>query len=201
MTGPPGVKRGPAAGQADRGLAENKPKSSAAANKPGQPERQALLVASPAAIKAAARLGFTAPPVPAAEPKAPAPSTSPSAPSKKQLAWRARRAAAHDKLWPLLSGAFPEVLCLPPVPLAVGIHKQILDLAGDSVDPAELATFLQYWTRRGSYSLALWRGEDRRNLDGSLAGEIARTSHRRRPAAVAGARAGAGVEAGEGGEP
>jgi hypothetical protein len=56
------------------------------------------------------------------------------------------------------------------VPLAIGIHKRILEVASDSIDPGELAAFMRYWTRRKSYRIAVWRGEPRRNIDGSEAG-------------------------------
>lgn len=94
-------------------------------------------------------------------------------PNKKQRLVAERREQqriARERLWPLLSEVFPEVFCLPPVPLAIGIHNQILEVAGDSIDPAELGAFMQYWTTRWSYLMAVGRGEPRRNLDGSIAG-------------------------------
>ena len=77
---------------------------------------------------------------------------------------------ATTSLWPLLSEVFPEVFSLPAVPLAIGIHNQILAVAGDSIDPDELGAFMRYWTTCWSYRTAVWRGVPRRNLDGSPAG-------------------------------
>lgn len=93
--------------------------------------------------------------------------------SEKQIRIAQRREQqriARDHLWPLLSKVFPEVFNLPAVPLAIGIHNQILDIAGDSIDATELGVFMRYWVRRWSYLMAVWRGEPRRNLDGSVAG-------------------------------
>jgi sRNA-binding protein len=99
----------------------------------------------------------------------------PSARTQKHQAWAAQRREhqqiAREHLWPLLSEVFPEVFRLPPPPLAIGIHKQILEVAGDSIDATELGAFLRYWTRRWSYLIAVERGEPRRNLDGTIASE------------------------------
>jgi sRNA-binding protein len=95
----------------------------------------------------------------------------PDVPDEKRVRATQRREQqriARDHLWPLLSEIFPEAFRLPAVPLAIGIHHQILDIAGDSIDPAELSTFLRYWVSRWSYLMAVWRGDTRRNLDGSL---------------------------------
>ena len=100
---------------------------------------------------------------------------APPDPNKKQCQAADRRAQqrlAREHLWPLLSSVFPEVFRLPPPPLAIEIHEQILDVAGDSIDPAELGAFLRYWVRRWSYLHAVWRGEPRRNIDGSVAGVL-----------------------------
>jgi len=40
--------------------------------------------------------------------------------SDKKRAWLEQQRIAREHLWPLLSGVFPEVFCLPPVPLAMG---------------------------------------------------------------------------------
>jgi sRNA-binding protein len=123
---------------------------------------------APAAARATAKeRGLVLPPKPETlvptEPKG----------SEKQIRIAQRREQqriARDHLWPLLSKVFPEVFSLPAVPLAIGIHKQILDIAGDSIDATELGAFMRYWVRRWSYLMAVWRGEPRRNLDGSVAG-------------------------------
>ncbi|MBV8890687.1 MAG: hypothetical protein JO266_01700 [Acidobacteria bacterium] len=139
-----------------------------------------ILTASPALRAAAKARGLTLPPepveLPPTEPAAPQLEPSSTSPSKaeKKRAWLAaqheREKAARDRLWPLLSARFPAAFRLPPVPLAVGIHKQILEVAGDSIDPGELSAFMRYWTSRKTYRIAVWRGDPRRNLDGSEAG-------------------------------
>ena len=99
--------------------------------------------------------------------------TTPAGPSKKQRKATERRQQeriARERLWPLLSNVFPEAFRLPPVPLAIGIHKQILEVASEDIDPRELGAFLRYWVGRWSYLQAVRRGELRCNLDGSIAG-------------------------------
>jgi hypothetical protein len=78
--------------------------------------------------------------------------------------------SACDKLPPLLSNNFPAVFCVPPVPLACSIKWQIIEVAGDSINRSELGYFLGYWMHSKSYLMAIWRGDARRNLDGSFAG-------------------------------
>ena len=80
---------------------------------------------APAAARATAKeRGLVLPPKPETlvptEPKG----------SEKQIRIAQRREQqriARDHLWPLLSKVFPEVFSLPAVPLAIGIHNQILD--------------------------------------------------------------------------
>src|ERR1700761_6449280 len=123
---------------------------------------------APAAARAAAKeRGLVPPPKP--ETLVPAETRG----SEKQIRiaqCREQQRIARDHLWPLLSKVFPEVFSLPAVPLAIGIHKQILDIAGDSIDATDVGAFMRYWVRRWSYLMAVWRGEPRRNLDGSVAG-------------------------------
>ena len=120
---------------------------------------------APAAARAAVQQSGL---VIAAEPaQAPA---APTAKPRKAAALREQQRLAHDRLWPILVEVFPDAFSLPTRPLAIGIHRQILDIAGDSIDPAELGAFMRYWTMRQPYRLAVWRGEPRRNLDGSEAG-------------------------------
>jgi sRNA-binding protein len=127
----------------------------------------ATLTAPAAARTAAKERGLVSPPKPETlvptEPKG----------SEKQIRIAQRREQdriAREHLWPLLNKVFPEVFSLPAVPLAIGIHNQILDVAGDSIDTTELGAFMRYWVSRWSYLTAVWRGEPRRNLDGSVAG-------------------------------
>lgn len=100
----------------------------------------------------------------------PAAPTCPNKKKRQAAERREKQRLAREQLWPLLRAVFPEVFRLPAVPLAIGIHKQILDVACDSIDPGALAAFLRYWIRRWSYLYAVWRGEPRRNIDGSVAG-------------------------------
>jgi hypothetical protein len=80
------------------------------------------------------------------------------------------RQAAVLKLEALLRERFPAVFCASPrVPLAVGIFRQIREVAGDEIDPKGLGRFMQWWTSRWDYVAAIARGEMRRNLDGSSA--------------------------------
>lgn len=152
----------------------------------------ATLTASVSAKAAAVKRGLAAPisapaqksPVPAPavyppspvnplatpEPTPPDPS-EPKAPSKKQRAraeFLERQRQAREHLLPLLSGVSPECFRVPSPPLAVGIHRQILEV-DDSIDPRELGVFLRYWCSRNGYKLAIWRGDPRLNLDGSVA--------------------------------
>lgn len=104
------------------------------------------------------------------------PDDHPAVPSNKQrkrAEFLQRQRAARDHLWPLLSARFPLVFKLPAPPLAIGIHKAILEAtaaAADEVDPRELSRFLRFWTTRWSYLRVVHRGEERCNLDGSAVG-------------------------------
>ena len=80
-----------------------------------------------------------------------------------------RRAAAH-KLLSLLRERFPAAFRVPRPPLAIGIHRQILEVAGPEIDRHELGRFLKWWCSRHDYLNALAHGEARVNLDGSAAG-------------------------------
>jgi sRNA-binding protein len=122
---------------------------------------------APAAARAAAKeRGLVPPP----KPETLVPTETKDSEKQIRIAQhREQERIAREHLWPLLSKVFPDVFRLPAVPLAIGIHKQILDVAGDSIDPRELSIFLRYWVRRWAYLQAVWRGEPRRNLDGSVA--------------------------------
>ena len=53
---------------------------------------------------------------------------------------------------------------------AIGIHKQILDVAGDDIESGRLGAVLKRWVTRPDYLDAVAHGEPRRNLDGTEAG-------------------------------
>jgi sRNA-binding protein len=75
----------------------------------------------------------------------------------------------YDKA--ILCERFPAVFCLPRVPLAIGIHRQIRARLGNEVTTRPLSAILAWWTKQPDYLEALARGEMRRNLDGSPAVE------------------------------
>ena len=99
---------------------------------------------------------FAAPPPVVAEAPSPA---GPSPRERKRARWLAAQREMHDRLWPRLSAEFPAAFTLPAVPLAVGIHRQVLEVSGDDLDPGELLQFLRYWTSRGGYRVAIQRGD------------------------------------------
>lgn len=92
-----------------------------------------------------------------------------------QASTRARDPGRHERQWRLLNllrQVFPETFPISPVPLVLGIRCQIVDVACDDAFQCEdVAAVLRHWTRRQDYIAAVARGEPRRNLDGSLAGE------------------------------
>jgi ProQ/FINO family len=81
------------------------------------------------------------------------------------------RLAAQHKLEALLRECFPAAFHGPPrQPLAIGIHAQILDVAGGEIDRHELARFMRWWCTRYDYLDAIAHGEMRVNLVGEPAG-------------------------------
>lgn len=98
----------------------------------------------------------------------------PSNKQRKRAEFLELQRQARERVYPTLRAVFPLAFTLLPVPLAIGIHQQILDAlagaSGDEIDPAELSRFLRYWCTRRSYLIAVWRGTGRRNLDGSVSG-------------------------------
>jgi sRNA-binding protein len=72
----------------------------------------------------------------------------------------------------LLKAVAPVVFRIPPVPLAVGIRRQVLDLAGDEYTWNEVAAVLRRWTGRYDYVVAIAAGGQRFNIDGTPAGEV-----------------------------
>jgi sRNA-binding protein len=93
-------------------------------------------------------------------------SNTPSVPQKQDDFKR------RDHLLELLKAVTPEVFRIPPVPLAVGIRRQVLDLAGDEVPWNDIAAVLRRWASRYDYIAAIAAGGQRFNLDGSHAGEV-----------------------------
>jgi sRNA-binding protein len=88
---------------------------------------------------------------------------------------RNRDPGRHERQWRLLNllrQVFPDAFPVPPVPLAVGIRRQIAEVACDETFRWEdVAAVIRFWTRRQDYIAAIARGESRRNLDGSIASE------------------------------
>jgi hypothetical protein len=77
-----------------------------------------------------------------------------------------RRLAAVRQVEAIFCERFPAVFCLPRVPLAIGIHRQIRARVGNEVTTRPLSAILAWWTKQPDYLEALARGEMRRNLDG-----------------------------------
>jgi sRNA-binding protein len=92
-----------------------------------------------------------------------------------QMPTRAQDTCRHERqsrLLTLLRQVFPETFPTPPVPLAVGIRRQIVEVAcDDQFRWEDVAAVLRLWTRRQDYIAAVAHGEPRRNFDGSIAGE------------------------------
>jgi sRNA-binding protein len=102
---------------------------------------------------------------------------------------KAARPAAVRQVEALLRARWPVVFCVPRVPLAIGIHKRVLEVAGDAIDPVALGRFMHWWVRKWDYLDAIAHGEARRNLDGSPAGEPDEPQRREAARQVYGARA------------
>lgn len=106
------------------------------------------LVASPAMRAAAqrARLAKTAAPKPV-KPEPPpgeiaVPVEAEVATSRRRWYPRHRRRTYDAALDALLREVFPEVFRVPRPPLAIGIHREILDVAGAEVSRQQLGWFL-----------------------------------------------------------
>jgi sRNA-binding protein len=87
---------------------------------------------------------------------------------------RIRRPLSSDEtaILEILLERWPDVFDLDePVPLALGIHDHII-AAEPSLCGPELEAFLQWYTSRGPYVLAMARGGKRAGLDGKAAGEV-----------------------------
>jgi hypothetical protein len=131
-------------------------------------------------------------PVTIATPVAPT-ETAAASQAKRSRKRRAREPgdpAVRQKIEALLRERFPAAFCGPPrVPLAIGIHRQILDVVGSDISKEELGSFLGWWTLRWDYLDAIAHGEMRRNLDGSLADAPAAEEQRSAAKVVYGLRA------------
>jgi ProQ/FINO family len=89
----------------------------------------------------------------------------------------ARRHGPLNTISRRLFAAFPRAFKYPPVPLAVGIGRELCHLMSPEFKPAEIRVFLHAWTSGPRYLKAVVRGEMRRNLDGSPAG-VPEAEHR-----------------------
>jgi hypothetical protein len=91
--------------------------------------------------------------------------------------WLERRAAeraivdtADAKIEALLRDLVPVTFAEPPSPLAIGIHRDLIELLAGETDEPTIARFLRRWTRRVAYQRALAAGEMRLDLNGLSAG-------------------------------
>jgi hypothetical protein len=126
------------------------------------------LTASPAARAAVAvRAGVMASP----GRRQPAAASVRQAPEQQQEKFRQMRARQRE-FTKLLQDHWPVAFCDPPVPLAIGIHHQLRKALGTSRHYSAIATALGWWTNRSDYLAAVARGEPRRGLDGTVAGEV-----------------------------
>ncbi len=149
-------------------------------------ERRRRAVADPASqAKAPPRGKRTAP----AE-TTPPPVHQPASPEivaenqRREAEWLAARAeavladaaarAAVAALEATLRGLAPLVVTDPPVPLAIGIHRDIAALLTGEADKATISRFLRRWTRRVEYVRLVAAGTVRRDLDGRPTSEPSR---------------------------
>ena len=89
----------------------------------------------------------------------------------QQAAWQPRvkrkeRVAATLTDW---RDRWPAVFT-KPVPLAVGLARQIKQALPPDFPRKEIGIAVHHWTQGGGYLRAMARGDTRRNLDGSEAG-------------------------------
>jgi sRNA-binding protein len=78
----------------------------------------------------------------------------------------------HEHLLGLLKAVAPEVFRILPVPLAVGIRRQIVELVGNAFSWNDVEAVLRRWTERFDYIEAVAAGGQRFNLDGTVANEV-----------------------------
>ena len=82
-----------------------------------------------------------------------------------------RRREQTREILALLRARWPELFSAP-VPLAVGIEREIREGLGEArVPSARLGRALHYWTNGPRYLAAVAAGQRRRHLDGTDAGE------------------------------
>jgi ProP effector len=72
----------------------------------------------------------------------------------------------------LLRALFPSAFRDPPVPLKVGIDRDILERTAGDFTADEIKAALRLWTRRRPYRRVIAAGGPRYGLDGSIAGEV-----------------------------
>jgi sRNA-binding protein len=89
----------------------------------------------------------------------------------------ARRHGSLNTISRRLFAVFPRAFKYPPVPLAVGIGRELCQLMRPEFKPAEIRVFLHAWTSGPRYLKAVARGEVRRNLDGTPA-DVPEAEHR-----------------------
>jgi ProP effector len=82
---------------------------------------------------------------------------------------QARVIEIENELRSAFPAAFPE-RHLPPVPLLIGIHKQLRAVTADRFSAAILKAFLESWTRQSPYVSAIAEGVVRHDLQGNLVG-------------------------------
>jgi hypothetical protein len=126
-----------------------------------------------ATVKSAVPKPTKAAPAPAVNPAAPKPTKAAKpALTDEQKAAMARATAIRTLKFDLME-AYPLAFPRPsaaPVPLAIGIHRAILEAVRGQHSTNTLKVFLARWTGAPAYLAALAAGEPRRNLDGTLVG-------------------------------
>jgi hypothetical protein len=129
-----------------------------AAGKPARPARSATPNGQP-------KQKQTPSSKPEPPPACPPPDNKPAAPAVT----RAQHWAATKDLLAVLCERWPAAFCTPRVPLAIGIHQELLAVLGEEISTKTVSWAMRHWTHRPDYLDALVRGEVRRNLDGSPA--------------------------------
>ena len=127
------------------------------------------LTASPAARAAAMRTGKLVMSARQVQPAPKLPEATAATPPP-QSAEGGEQLQQHCEVEALLRVCFPEAFRVPRPPLAIGIDKQVLDVAGADIDRKTLTCVLRFWVSRPDYLDAVAHGEPRVNLDGSAAG-------------------------------
>jgi sRNA-binding protein len=92
---------------------------------------------------------------------------------------RAQKRAGLERRWARLNATlailrerFPAGFCDPPVPLAIGARQAIRAELRNEIPAQALHFAMRFWTSQDEYLAAVAAGEARRNLDGSIAGEV-----------------------------